>query len=203
VAYEYEVFLSYRRAGEWPRFVNETFLRMFKFWLENELDDPRLFVDTEIIETGASWPRVLARGVATSKVMLCLWSRQYFASDWCLAELAQMLARRAAVAEQTGALPPLVLAAVIHDGEHISPDLGDIQRFEIQGLATPWLAPRTPDEQELSNRIRVLSGHVARAVEQAPAYDPEWTKLATEAFIDLYRRSTRQSLVPSLGGNRT
>jgi hypothetical protein len=201
VAYEYEVFVSYRRANEWPRFIEGTFLPMFRHWLSAEMgNQPRIFFDAGMVESGHLWPRVLADGLARSKVMLCLWSREYFGSDWCLAELAHMLARRDAVAELTGASPPLLLPAVIHDGEHISPELGDIQRLNIQPFANPWMAAGSPAAEELSNHIRKFATHVAHAIEGAPDHDPGWSKLATDEFVEVYRRTSRQRTVPSLGG---
>jgi hypothetical protein len=200
LSYAYDVFVSYRRANEWPRFLDGTFLPMFRHWLSAELDhEPRIFFDADLIETGNSWPHALAHGVAGSKVMLCLWSRQYFTSPWCLAELGHMLARRRALADP----PPLVLAAVIHDGEHIDPSLGDIQRFDIQSYANPWLARESATAEELSNRVRVLASHVAHALERAPDHDEKWAALAVEEFVALYRTRSLQKAVPSLGGSRT
>lgn len=200
MTYQYEVFVSYRRSNDWPRFIGKHFLPMFRHWLSAELGPPpRIFFDTDILETGQSWPDALAEGVSHSRVMVCLWSREYFTSEWCLAELAHMLARRDAVAARTGAPPPLVLPAVIHDGEHIAPELGDIQRLEIQRYANPWIATGSPTAEELSNRIRVFAGHVAHALAQTPEHDAAWAGLATGDFVERYRRSARQTAVPSLG----
>jgi hypothetical protein len=201
LSYQYEVFVSYRRSNHWPQFIGKHFVPMFRHWLSAELGPPpRIFFDSDLLETGQSWPDALARGVSRSRVMVCLWSREYFASEWCLAELAHMLARRKALTTPTGPPPPLVLPAVIHDGEHIASELGDIQRLEIQKYANPWIASGSPTAEELSNQIRVFAGHVARALEQTPEYDGTWPGLATDDFIKLYRTTTNQTAVPSLGG---
>jgi hypothetical protein len=178
---------------------------MFEHWLEAELGrppPPRIFFDANEIETGESWPHRLAEGVASSKLMVCLWSKEYFSSPWCLAELGHMAARRQSVGPPDAPLP-IIIAVVIHDSERISPHLQDIQRFGIQDYANPWLARDSPKAEELSERIRVLARHVAHALERAPEYDTHWTELAVEEFIELFRVQSWQQDVPSLGSNLT
>jgi hypothetical protein len=197
--YQYDVFLSYRRANQWPRFVDAIFVPMFRHWLEAEIGQPpRIFFDVEDIETGESWPRRLAMGIAQSKVMVCLWSNEYFRSSWCQAELGQMLARREIAKARSGPLP-LVLAVVIHDGESISPSLNDIQRMPIQEYANPWLARDSPRAEELSERIRKFCIHVAHALTKVPECDPSWTDLISDDFVHLFARQASQREVPSLG----
>jgi hypothetical protein len=56
MSYESDVFLSYRRHGEWPGWVRDIFMPLFSHWLGEELPrDAKVFVDYEI-ETGDSWP---------------------------------------------------------------------------------------------------------------------------------------------------
>jgi len=199
-SYKYDVFLSYRHANAWPKFVGDIFVPMFQHWLAAELGrSSKIFYDAEQIETGQSWPYELATGIALSKVMVCLWSNEYFSSPWCQAELGHMLARREQTKQNSGPLP-LILAVVIHDGENISPYLDDIQRLPIQDYANPWLARDSPRAEELSEHIRKLSAHVAHALQRAPECDPCWPSLAVERFVRLFEYRARQRDVPSLGG---
>jgi len=198
--YKYDVFLSYRRANAWPKFVDTTFMPMFRHWLMAELGyPPKIFFDVDEIETGESWPYRLALGVASSKIMVCLWSNEYFASPWCQAELGHMLARREATRLPSGPLP-LILALVIHDGEKISHSLDDIQRLAIQDYANPWLARGSPKAERLSEQLRRFCLDVVDALEQAPVCDPGWPDLAVDDFVELFRRQVEQHEVPSLGG---
>jgi hypothetical protein len=198
--YNYDVFLSYRRANAWPKFVDTIFMPMFTHWLEAELGrPPKIFFDAYDIEIGESWPHRLALGVASSKVMVCLWSNEYFASPWCQAELGHMLARREATRLASGPLP-LVLALVIHDGENISSSLDDIQRLAIQDYANPWLARDSLKAEGLSEQVRKFCLYVVHAIELAPASDPGWPVLAVDDFVRLFRRGVEQHEVPSLGG---
>ena len=176
---------------------------MFQHWLEAELGQPpRIFFDADEIETGESWPSRLADGVASSKLMVCLWSREYFSSLWCMAELGQMVARRQSVGPSASPLP-IVIAVVIHDSESISPQLTDIQRFGIQEYANPWMARDSPKAEELSERIRVLARHVAHALARVPEHDPRWLELASNDFVDRLKTQNWQDDVPSLGNGVT
>jgi hypothetical protein len=197
--YQYDVFLSYKRANRWPRFVNAIFIPMFRHWLEEEMGcPPRIFFDADVIETGESWPHRLASGVASSKVMVCLWSNEYFCSPWCQAELSQMLARRERTKINSVPLP-LILAMVIHDGQNIAPYLNDIERMPIQKYANPWMAKDSPRAEELSNRVRKFSSHVHHAISRAPMCDPAWSQIAAAEFVQLFAQQASQRKVPSLG----
>ena len=198
VSYRYDVFLSYRRIGDWSRFVERSFLPMLTHWLSEELDDPaRIFYDRGELQPGGDWPQELAEAIAVSKVMICLWSKQYFTSDWCKAELAHMLARR----ESVGGTPlaKLVIPVVIHDGQSIPESLGSISRFEIQDYASPYLANDSRTREELSQRLKKLAESVGQALAKAPPFDPAWAGITTRQFDYLFTAKHGQYTVPSLG----
>ena len=93
----------------------------------------------------------------------------------------------------------MIIAAVIHDGESILPQLTDIQRFGIQAYANPWLARDSAKAEELSERIRILASHVAHALARMPEHDPHWAELANDEFVELFMTRNWQHEVPSLG----
>jgi TIR domain-containing protein len=200
VSYEFDVFLSYRRAGKWPRFVQQQFVPMLDHWLSTELgEEARIFFDVNDIDTGQSWPERLADGVANSRLMLCLWSKEYFRSKWCTAEMAHMLARREAAAIE-GRRPPLIIAAVLHDGEAFPAEIGDIQRFPIQPYANPWMREDSPKAEALSEEIRSLAASIHKASGLAPDFNPDWRALATERFQHLFLEGKPPQIrPPSLG----
>jgi hypothetical protein len=78
VSYRYDAFLSCRRADDWPRFVDGIFLPMLRRELSDALGRPAGIFHDARLETGSAWPQELALAVASSAVMICLWSRQYF-----------------------------------------------------------------------------------------------------------------------------
>lgn len=172
---------------------------MLDHWLTSELgEDARIFFDADDIEAGQSWPQRLADGVASSKVMVCLWSREYFRSEWCAQELSHMLARRASTAG-SGMPLPLVIGVVIHDGEDIPHGVADIQRFPIQKYASPWIQQRSPNAERLSEQIRELASSVGKACASAPDHDPEWRRLATAQFRSLFEPRHPAAGRPTLG----
>lgn len=198
MSYKYDVFLSYRRANAWPKFVDRIFLPMFRHWLSAELGrNPEIFFDADCIETGSQWPNELATGVASSKLMVCLWSREYFSSDWCKAELGHMMTRRATYDSVNP--PPLVLAAIIHDGEWFPVELRNIQQFPIQTYSNPWMREDSQRAEELSEKIMKLAIHVKRALNHVPDYDASWQQLTTDEFTKLFHCKIAQTAPPSLG----
>jgi hypothetical protein len=172
---------------------------MLRHWLDATLGrDSRIFFDVRDIETGESWPYRLAQALAHSKVMVCLWSKQYFSSQWCTAELSHMLARRKITATPFG-LRPLILAAVIHDGEELDPSLAEIQRFPLQKYSNPWIGKGSPAAEQLSMELEEFSRHVAHALDRAPDHDPKWLDLATDEFSAIFGARTNQYALPRLG----
>lgn len=172
---------------------------MFDHWLSAELgEEARIYFDAEDIETGMAWPHRLAAGLSSSKVMVCLWSREYFASDWCKAELGHMLTRRKMVSHPHEPLP-LVLAVVIHDGAHFPDELRSIQQFPLQDCASPWIHESSPKAELLSDRVKKLAVEVRNAIERVPEHDPEWRGLAVDEFARLFHSRRPSTALPSLG----
>jgi hypothetical protein len=199
MSYEFDVFLSYRRLNQWPKFVEKTFLPMLDHWLTTELGEPaRIFFDVKDVEVGHAWPQRLADGLSSSKLMVCLLSREYFSSKWCAEELGHMLARREATIKDGKPLP-LIIAVVIHDGDTFPAEIADIQRYPIQDYANPWLRAGGRHSEKLSNEIKRLCESIRKACQVAPPHDPEWGKLATVKFIRLFTERSRQANLPSLG----
>ena len=51
--YEWDVFLSYRRSNDWPRFVERQFFPKLKHWLDTVLGHTaKIFVDVRKLEAG-------------------------------------------------------------------------------------------------------------------------------------------------------
>jgi hypothetical protein len=200
VGYKFDAFLSYSRKGQWPQFVDRLFKPMLEHWLLNELGwQPYIFHDTESMEVGRQWPEMLADALASSRIMIALWSKVYFSSRWCTAELGHMLARADCI-RGNGTSPQLVLAAVIHDGDDFPEDVRNIQRLEIRDYANPWIIPYSEKGGELSERLRRFSVDVARAITTAPDHDPAWRGLETDRFVDaLLKQRPEQRSVPNLG----
>lgn len=188
MSYEFHVFLSYRRYGQWPRWVKETFLPKFEHWLGEELgENARVFCD-QSLDSGSSWPGRLGAALARSCVLVPLWSRQYFSSEWCRAELAHMRAREEQCGFRTPQRPEgLIIPAQIHDGQDLPQSVRDITAFQLQDCVNICVAKDSPLEEELSGRLRDWVPDIAAAIRRAPAYDTGWNTLAIDRFVELFQ----------------
>jgi TIR domain-containing protein len=198
--YEYDVFLSYRRYGEWPEWVRNVFRPLFAHWLGEEHPGVRIFIDYDI-ETGDSWPQRLGKALSESRVLVPLFSRQYFSSPWCQLELSQMCAREERCNLRTGENPSgLVVPAHIHDGDGFPQRAREIQAAKLQAYTNVRLARGSVTEELLSAEIRNWVPSIANAIGSAPAHDVEWNRLTTEVFVEQFRLGdSRQTALPSLG----
>jgi hypothetical protein len=177
--YRYDIYLSYRRRGEWPDWVQAHFEPLLAHWLGEELGrGPEIFFDARDVETGSVWPDTLADGLASSRAMVCLWSRSYFGSSWCVAELSHMLERQ----DQTGSR--LVVPATIHDGDRIPETLQYLQVRRLNEYSNPRMTRDSPSSERLSEEIRDFAVAVATAVERAPTYQSRWAGNARTGIHD-------------------
>ena len=92
--YQHHIFISYKRERHWTPWVRDHFKELLSSYLHQDLavERPDIFVD-ERIDVGADWVDELAEHLATSAVMVAIFSADYFASDWCIHELDLMLGR--------------------------------------------------------------------------------------------------------------
>lgn len=198
MGYKYEVFISYRRHGQWPQWVKEQFLPLFDHWLGEELGtDYAIYIDQNMKE-GLSWPDELAYALSHSKVLVPLWSRQYFYSKWCQAELAHMLARQKECKLGTNKNRQcLIVPAIIHDGQDRPKFISDISCLEIQDCTSIRMAKGSPKGEELEDRIKKWVPSIARAIESAPKHNPEWLDLTADEFLRLFNSTApRQTQLP-------
>jgi hypothetical protein len=95
-AYEYEVFLSYKRGKIPEEWLNETFLDQFQDKLGAALGGkiPKIFIDRQEIQPGSAWPDVLCDTLSKSICLVAILSPFYFNSDWCLREFSAMYHRQ-------------------------------------------------------------------------------------------------------------
>jgi hypothetical protein len=199
-SYEYDVFLSYRRRGEWPAWVKKHFYPLLCHWLGEELDrpEPRVYWDEDRLEAGDHYPNELAAALSCSAVLLSLFSRQYFSSPWCKTELELMKARE----EMYGYRTPhkrdvLIVAAKIHDSDGFEPD---VQRADLSEFANPRIAPEGGKAEQLADRIMsAVAPPVAAAILAAPLRSEDWLTPAAAAMEEtLSLTAPRQDTVPRL-----
>ena len=193
--YAYDIFVSYKRYGEWTNWVRGEFFRVLDDHLSMALGKPaKIFIDDQI-EAGADWPLDLAKKLAASRVLVPLFSRMYFASDWCLRELYAARFKEGQLGLRTREHPEgIIVAARIHDGlkgdlpEHLH-DCCRIQAADLTDYAITSLK-RTSSKFEMFEEA--IKSWVQRSIK--PAIDRTRKDQPRESWLDDI--SSRKFLCP-------
>ncbi len=177
MAYEYDVFLSYRTQFPFGKWVHEHLLPFFEPYLENTLNRPvRVFVDREGISTGDAWPQQLKNALAHSRCLVAVWCPSYFGSSWCLAELTVMMYREQQLGYRTISNPSgLVIPIIVHDGEHFPDYARSIQCSDFSRFTRVGYGFTTTERYiEFQDKLVEWVEDVARCINKAPPWRREW-----------------------------
>jgi hypothetical protein len=186
MAYRHDVFISYKRQEVWTPWTRDHFKKLLNVYLQQELGwEPDIFVD-ERLAVGGDWVDGLAGHLAASRVLVAIFSGDYFGSDWCLHELDLMLARADAVAGGPAGRAPLIIPVVVHDGERIPPKAKRIQPADLSRFRIAYINKDTTLYQEFSQAMAQLAPHVAAAIQAAPAFDDRWVGDCQQRFNQVY-----------------
>jgi hypothetical protein len=195
--YQHDVFISYKREPLWTPWTRDHFKKLLKAYLEQDLGyEPSIFID-ERISIGADWVDTLAEHLAASKVLVAVFSANYFGSDWCLHELDLMLARSVAHLAG-GAGLGLIIPVVVHDGDLIPVEVRRIQPADFSDFHVACMVEGTPRYENFSVAMRTLTPFVRDAIQSAPDYDPVWKQSSRVRFNQVYQaQQIRQNVDPT------
>lgn len=202
MAYQYDIFLSYKRHPEARQWVVEHFLPLLKHYVELELDrrgEVVVFLDERDIEVGATWPAELGGALGNSRTLVALWTRTYFHSEWCTRELSVMLARERRERFRTRRRPGgLIFPVVLHDCEQLPTRLVPLQYVAMQECYQVRMARNSQRAQLLEQYIKDrLAPGVASGVAAAPRWRSRWPRTATQLLNSiLHKTPPRQDQVP-------
>jgi len=199
MAYQHDIFISYRRNPETLSWLTEHFVPLLKLRVEQELNrEPEVYVD-EQVEVGASWPLDLGVALGCSRTLIALWSGNFLASVWCTAELSHMLGREREADLRTLAKPHgVVIPAFIHDGEKFPPDLAHIKPFKIQKCFNVRMARNSQRAEELDAALAEQAPAIAACIENAPQWRQKWPEAAAHDFYTRFHQAAgpEQTTVP-------
>lgn len=182
--YIYDVFISYRRHREWTPWTREHVFGLLDAYLTQELGrSPAIFID-EHIEPGVDWPDRLAGALGRARVLLAVFSGDYFGSDWCIHELDLMYGRLRRFPSSR-----IIIPVIGHDGEQIPDEIARIQTFDLSAYRNTDIQRRTPRFEQFSESVRNLAPHVAAAIGSAPSFDPSWLHECQARFDQVYQSS--------------
>jgi hypothetical protein len=201
LAYEYDIFLSYKRHAEARRWLVDHFQPLLEYYVELELGRrPTVFRDDQNMEAGTTWPAHLGQALGNSRVLVALWTKTYFYSDWCSRELSTMLARERDAQLRTAEQPDgLIVPVILHDCEPVPADLTHLQHVAIRDFFNPRMRHDSPLGEGLASRISAsIAPGVAAAIEAAPQWRQGWPGATAEAFLAMVKRdgAPRQNKLP-------
>jgi hypothetical protein len=187
MAYEHDIFVSYRRHPETLIWITTHFVPLLELHVEMELQrKPVIYIDTQT-DSGTSWPVSIGAALGNSRIMVALWTGNYLASDWCAQELAHMIARENKFQLRTVERPHgIVVPAFIHDGNKFPQELSHIQHFEIQSYFNVRMAREGRLAEALDSALSEQAPAITACIENAPDWEEEWPKEAAAEFFERF-----------------
>lgn len=198
MAYRYDIFISYVRSLETLRWLRMQLCPLLQHRVELALGRRlRVFIHevTYNIPAGEIWPVHLAQELAASRILIPLWTRNFFNSLWCTCEMAHMFERQA---QFGNGAPGLVIPLKIHGDNDLPQNLGIVQCLDISSCYNTRMKRYGRRAEKLSDLIDTQAPHIATTIAGAPAWNAAWTNLAIQTFVDAYyeRDPPIQSTVP-------
>lgn len=184
MSYRHDVFISYCRDPQyWTAWTRDHFKHLMEIYLKQELGGkPDVFVD-ERIEEGADWPHELGEHLASSRIMVAVFSRDYFASQWCLHELDLMLGRSIT----TGSDSRLIIPVAVHGPDHIPDELWRKQAARFEEFRVAYIQRESQLYLRFSLAMKALVPKISRAIVSAPPYMEDWQAQARTRFDEVFK----------------
>lgn len=199
MAYQYDIFISYRRDELTRKWIETHFVPLLRHHINLELGrNPEIYIDTQL-ESGTTWPISLGSALGASRLIIPLWTKTFLNSKWCSCEIGHMLEREKKNGFRTIDKPNgLVFPTIIHDGETMPISLATIQKIEIQECYNVRMSVDSPKAEILDDRLRPLGKAIAEAINNAPAWQQDWSIDAVNSFVQQFHieEESTQSQTP-------
>jgi hypothetical protein len=168
--YEFDVFVSYRRKGNPLHWVRNHFFPRLRDCLDDHLEkEPNLFID-EQMEIGSIWPDRLEDALSRTKILVSVYSPQYFRSRWCLAEW-QSMADREKLLGHKGLIYPVLFS----DSENFP----SFARERVWRDLKKWNLPdpsfqQSPNWHGFHQQVEDIAIDLDRLLKVVPDWRPDW-----------------------------
>lgn len=195
-AYQYDVFISYRRRAPASDWVANHFHPLLEQWLSEHLPRPvSIFRDPQI-DTGSRWPAQLAQALQRSRCLVAIWSPPYFQPHWCMAEWSSMEERERRLGYFSNENPSgLAWPIVFADGVHFPASVKTRQYRDFHLWNHPSLVlQHTTKYVDFVDEIQRFAEDLASALAAAPAWQDDFPVL----FPDELQPEPRMQ-VPRIG----
>ncbi|CAM3803197.1 toll/interleukin-1 receptor domain-containing protein [Kibdelosporangium persicum] len=175
--YEYDVFISYQRAGNTvPPWVRNHFYPRLTELLDDQLDhDVRIFFD-ENVTGGAKWPVELQNALRRTRVLVPVCSPKYFLSEWCMAEWHSM-ARREELVSRTAATRrhSLIYPVIFCDSRNFPDYAHERQMRDFRSWAFPYAHFQESQAYlDFHREMMQFAEELTELIEAAPQWRPDW-----------------------------
>ncbi len=177
MSYTSDIFISYRRRGDVEQWVQLHFRDRLQQTLTNLMgDEPRVWIDVEQ-EQGTPWPENIRSALLGSKLLIAIWSPDYFRSEWCMAEWKSMMARQDYVRKNGSQMPPALVYPVRYsDGDSFHPDAKLIQcRRDFSQLNYPFETFRDSLKyMDFHDAVHGIAEDLTRWLVDVPPWQADW-----------------------------
>lgn len=177
MSYSYDVFISYRHAGVVRDWVLNHFHPRLQEWLNAaSLTEVSVFVDELSVETGSDLPEAIRQALSRSKVMVPVYSPQYFSSSWCQTEFHTMVERLRRCGLPTSDDPrTLVVPVKFNDGDHFTELACGFKYDDFSSFAQPYpVYAESVGYLEFANRVKALADTIVGRFDAVPPWDSDW-----------------------------
>lgn len=177
MGYQFDAFISYPHNPIHEEWVRDIFLDIFRNPLENALGwSPRLFYDREGIESGDEWPAQLKIALAKSKILVPIWSVQYFRSPWCRAECAVIRDRELKLGYRTLKNPRGLMHPIrLFDGKNYPVFANKVQFLDCKDFNHVGKAfKESLAYLKLQDKLEEWTEQVAESIQMSPEWMDEW-----------------------------
>lgn len=194
MAYEYDVFISYKRGGTKDVWLDTIFRPYFEEYLQDLiLRKPKVFVDRTGLANGADWSDGIIHALAHSRSLVAIISPSYFfSSEWCIKEFLTIKHRQQKLDLKAGKVPPsLMWLVAIQEFEMVPPIIHTIQyssyiKYNVVGDAFFKTMDYIDFQRELRKDVKAVANIVMNAPKWDESWDTEEWKGETKKTIDEY-----------------
>lgn len=175
MAYQYHVFVSYRRKPPAQTWVHDLFVPELRNWMGTELGYGDVFFDEDSIGEGSSYTPKLQSALRASRVMISVLTAEYGQSPWCTIEYRSMMAREKLNGMRTPDNPGgLILPVKFSLSSAFPKAFADVNPVDFSSFATANPAFRSSALfSDFSAAIRRLCTPLSAMLGAVPAYDPD------------------------------
>lgn len=170
--YEHDVFISYRRSSTAGTWVQNHFAPRLRARIEDISPGLNIFWDTQM-ENGVNLSEDLQRRLRASRILLTVWSADYFRSGWCMSEW-RSFAERQKMPGLFGDGQPVSLIFPIRysDGDYYAAEAkATLVQYDFSELSYPdQVFSQSPKYLDFDNLVRTVAGAVLPRVLAAPVW---------------------------------